>query len=50
MIFKFGEQLLPVEMGEWEADQVPAVFLTDSKQADEVLGTAVYIDEKEIEV
>ena len=50
MIFKFGEQLLPVEMEEWEADQVPAVFITDSKHADEVLGKAGIIYENEIQV
>ena len=50
MIFKFGEQLLPVEMEEWEADQVPAVFITDSKHADEVLGKAGIIFENEIQV
>ena len=49
MIFKFGEQLLPVEMEEWEADQVPAVFITDSKHADEVLGKAGIIYENEIQ-
>ena len=50
MIFKFGEQLLPVEMEEWEADQVPAVFITDSKHADAVLGKAGIIYENEIQV
>lgn len=50
MIFKFGEQLLPVEMEEWEADQVPAVFITDSKHADAVLKKAGIIYENEIQV
>ena len=50
MIFKFGDQLLPVEMEEWEADQVPAVFITDSKHADTVLEKAGIIYENEIQV
>ena len=50
MIFKFGEQLLPVEMEEWEADQVPAVFITDSRHADEVLEKAGIIYENEIQI
>lgn len=50
MIFKFGEQLLPVEMEEWEADQVPAVFITDSKHADAVLQKAGIIYENEIQI
>lgn len=50
MIFKFGEQLLPAEMEEWEADQVPAVFITDSKHADAVLEKAGIIYENEIQV
>ena len=37
MIYKFGEQLIPVNMEEWEAEQVPAVFVTDSRHADAVL-------------
>ena len=50
MIFKFGEQLLSVEMEEWEADQVPAVFITDSRHADEVLEKAGIIYENEIQI
>lgn len=50
MIFKFGEQLVPVEMEEWEADQVPAVFITDSRHADEVLEKAGIIYENEIQI
>ena len=50
MIFKFGEQLLPVEMEEWEADHVPAVFITDSRHADEVLEKAGIIYENEIQI
>ena len=40
MIYKFGEQLIPVNMEEWEAEQVPAVFVTDSRHADAVLAKA----------
>ena len=50
MIFKFGGQLVPVEMEEWEADQVPAVFITDSRHADEVLEKAGIIYENEIQI
>lgn len=50
MIFKFGEQLVPIEMEEWEADQVPAVFITDSRHADEVLEKAGIIYENEIQI
>lgn len=50
MIFKFGEQLVPVEMEEWEADQAPAVFLTDSAHAEEILGKAGIIYENEIQI
>ena len=50
MIFKFGEQLVPVEIEEWEADQVPAVFITDSRHADEVLEKAGIIYENEIQI
>ena len=40
MIYRFGEQLIPVTMEEWEEDQVPAVFLTDSRHADAILARA----------
>ena len=40
MIYRFGEQLIPVTMEEWEDDQVPAVFLTDSRHADATLAKA----------
>lgn len=40
MIFRFGEQLISMEMEDWEADQVPAVFVTDSRHADEILAKA----------
>lgn len=50
MIYKFGEQLTPVELEEWEADQVPAVFITDSKHADEMLAKAGIIYENEIQI
>ena len=32
MIFKFGGQLQPVEIEEWEAERSPAVFVTDAQQ------------------
>ena len=50
MIFKFGEQLLPVSLEEWEADQTPAVFITDSRHADETLARAGIIYENEIQI
>lgn len=50
MIFKFGEQLLPMEMEEWELDPVPAVFLTDSRHAEEVLKKAGIVYEGEISI
>ena len=50
MIYRFGEQLVPVTMEEWEADQVPAVFLTDSRHADATLAKAGIIYENEIQV
>ena len=31
MIFKFGGQLQPVEIEEWEAERSPAVFVTDAR-------------------
>ena len=50
MIYKFGEQLVPVTTEEWETDQVPAVFVTDSRHADETLAKAGIIYENEIQV
>ena len=50
MIYRFGEQLLPVTFEEWEADQGPAVFVTDSKHADQILEKAGIIYENEIQV
>lgn len=50
MIFKFGEQLLPAEMEEWETDRSPAVFITDSRHAEEVLEKAGIIYENEIQI
>ena len=47
MIYKFGEQLIPVNMEEWEAEQVPAVFVTDSRHADAVLAKAGIVFENE---
>ena len=50
MIFKFGEQLLPISEEEWEADQVPAVFVTDSRHAEATLAKAGIIYENEIHI
>ena len=50
MIFKFGEQLISMEMEEWEADQVPAVFVTDSRHADGILAKAGILYENEIQI
>ena len=36
MVYPFGEHLYSVEMDEWEASPVPAVFLTNSSQAPSV--------------
>lgn len=40
MIFKFGGQLQPVEIEEWEAERSPAVFVTDARHAEETLARA----------
>lgn len=50
MIFRFGEQLISMEMEDWEADQVPAVFVTDSRHADETLAKAGILYENEIQI
>ena len=50
MIFKFGEQLIPVSEEEWETDQAPAVFVTDSRHADATLEKAGIIYENEIQI
>lgn len=50
MIFKFGEQLLPLEEDEWRENPVPAVFVTDSKHAEEVLAQAGIVYENEIQI
>ena len=50
MIFRFGEQLIPVELEEWEADPGPAAFLTDSRNADQMLAKAGIIYENEIQL
>lgn len=50
MIFKFAEQLISMEMEEWEADQVPAVFVTDSRHADQILAKAGILYENEIQI
>lgn len=48
MIFKFGGQLQPVEIEEWEAERSPAVFVTDARHAEETLARAGIIYEKRI--
>ena len=50
MIYQFGEQLTPVDMEAWEAEPVPAVFITDSRHADAVLAKAGIICENEIQI
>ena len=50
MIFKFGGQLIPTDMEQWEADPVPAVFVTDSRHAEQVLAKAGIIYENEIQI
>lgn len=50
MVFKFGEQLIQVDLQEWESNQVPAVFITDSRHADEILKKAGIIYENEIQI
>ena len=50
MIFKFGEQLIPMELSDWESDPGPAVFVTDSRHAEEVLSKAGIVYENEIHV
>lgn len=50
MIFKFGEQLLPLEEDEWRENPVPAVFVADSKHAEEVLEQAGIVYENEIQI
>lgn len=50
MIYKFGEQISPISVEEWENDQGPAVFVTDSKNADQILQKAGIIYENEIQV
>ena len=45
MIFKFGGQLQPVEIEEWEAERSPAVFVTDARHAEETLARAGIIYE-----
>lgn len=50
MIFRFGEQLISMEIEDWEADQVPAVFVTDSRHADEILAKAGILYENEIQI
>ena len=50
MIYKFGEQLIPVNMEDWEAEPVPAVFVTDSRHADAVLAKAGIVYENEIQI
>lgn len=50
MIYSFGEQLSEMTEKEWETDQVPAVFVTDSRHADAVLAKAGIIYENEIQI
>lgn len=50
MIFRFGQQLIPITLEEWEEDQVPAAFITDSKHAEQILAKAGIIYENEIQV
>ena len=50
MIYKFGEQLICEDMETWEADPVPAVFITDSRHAESVLAKAGIIYENEIQI
>lgn len=50
MIFKFGEQLIPVSEEEWEAQQPPSVFLTDTRHADETLAKAGIVYENDIHI
>lgn len=50
MIFKFGEQLMPMELADWEADPGPAVFVTDSRHAEGILAKAGIIYENEIQI
>ena len=50
MIYRFGDRLVPVTVEEWDADQSPAVFVTDSRHADAILAKAGIIYENEIQV
>lgn len=50
MIYRFGEQLIPVTIEEWEMEESPAVFVTDSRNADKILAKAGIIYENEIHV
>lgn len=50
MIYKFGEQLAQVTEEEWDAEPVPAVWITNSKNADRILEKAGILYENEIQV
>lgn len=48
MIYQYGEQLLPIPFSEWETAREPAIFVTDSKHAPDILEQANIIYENEI--
>lgn len=50
MIYRFGEQLVPVTLEEWELDPAPSVFITDSRHADQILARAGIVYENEIQI
>nr|WP_178634268.1 CorA family divalent cation transporter [uncultured Mediterraneibacter sp.] len=50
MIFRFGEQLIPVDMETWELNPGPALFVTDSQHAEQVLAKAGIVYENEIQM
>ena len=50
MIYQYGEQLLPIPFAEWEAARGPALFVTDSKRAPDILEQADVISEKGLSV
>ena len=48
MIYQYGEQLLPIPFSEWEIEREPAIFVTDSRHAPDILEQANIIYENEI--
>lgn len=50
MIYRFGNQLIPITIEEWDMEPSPAVFVTDSRHADKILAKAGIIYENEIQV